>query len=176
MYLKRFKFIIELVKISEVYCVTVMHWILKENCKSHLNLCRFYLVANYAEFGFCESHLHREYSPEKWLHNTPVTGPNKSKKLTRLIALVHNIRGKVWRKNNIHGFTDKLLSVKPCRPMVLFIPTLPCILCAGAISHVSFYRICLDRLLGLCNRFSGEYKYSIWKEGVQNLYDVTYPS
>ena len=121
MYLKRFKFIIELVKISEVYCVTVMHWILKENCKSHLNLCRFYLVANYAEFGFCESHLHGEYSPEKWLHNTPVTGPNKSKKLTRLIALVHNIHGKVWRKNNIHGFTDKLLSVKPCRPMVLFI-------------------------------------------------------
>ena len=28
-------------------------------------------------------------------------GPNKSKKLTRLIAPVHNIRGKVWMKNNI---------------------------------------------------------------------------
>ena len=60
-------------------------------------------------------------------------------------------------KNNIHGFTDnKLLSVKPCRPMLLFIQTLLRILCAGAISRVSFYSICLDRLLGLCNHFSGE--------------------
>ena len=55
----------------------------------------------------------------------------------------------------MHGFTDnKLLSVKPCGPMLLFIQTLPR---AGAISRVSFYRICLDRLLGLCNHFSGEY-------------------
>ena len=61
----------------------------------------------------------------------------------------------------IHGFTDnKLLSVKPCRPMLLFIQTLPRILCAGAISRVSFYRICLDRLLGLCNHFSGELSFS----------------
>ena len=41
--------------------------------------------------------------------------------------------------------------------MLLFIQTLPRILCAGAISRVSFYRICLDRLLGLCNHFSGEF-------------------
>ena len=31
----------------------------------------------------------------------PAIGPNKSKKLTRLIATAHNIRGKVWMKNNI---------------------------------------------------------------------------
>ena len=37
---------------------------------------------------------------------TPAIGPNKFKKLTRLIAPVHNERGKVWMKNNIHGFTD----------------------------------------------------------------------
>ena len=37
----------------------------------------------------------------------PAIGPNKSKKLTRLIALAHNIHGKVWMKNNIHGFTDR---------------------------------------------------------------------
>ena len=42
---------------------------------------------------------------------TPVIGPNKFKKLTRLIAPVHNIRGKVWMKNNIHGFTDNKLIV-----------------------------------------------------------------
>ena len=36
----------------------------------------------------------------------PAIGPNKSKKLTRLISPTHNIRGKVWMKNNIHGFTD----------------------------------------------------------------------
>ena len=29
-------------------------------------------------------------------------GPNKSKKLTRLIAPVHNIPGKVWMKSIIH--------------------------------------------------------------------------
>ena len=41
-------------------------------------------------------------------------------------------------KNNTHGFTDRqLLAVKPC--MVFFIQTLPRILCAGAISHVSFF-------------------------------------
>ena len=46
---------------------------------------------------------------------TPAIGPNKSKKLTRLIAPAHNIRGKVWMKNNVHGFTaDNSLSVKPC--------------------------------------------------------------
>ena len=38
---------------------------------------------------------------------TPAIGPNKSKKLSRLIAPLHNIRGKVWMKNNIHGFTDR---------------------------------------------------------------------
>ena len=30
----------------------------------------------------------------------PAIGPNKSKKLTRLIAPAHNISGKVWMKNN----------------------------------------------------------------------------
>ena len=42
---------------------------------------------------------------------TPAIGPNKFKKLTRLIAPVHNIRSKVWMKNNIHGFTDNKLIV-----------------------------------------------------------------
>ena len=42
---------------------------------------------------------------------TPAIGPNKFKKLTRLIAPVHNIRGKVWMKNIIHGFTDNMLIV-----------------------------------------------------------------
>ena len=79
-------------------------------------------------------------SPEKLLHNriiTPAIGPNKSRKLTRLIAPAHNIRGKVWMKNNVHGYTaDNSLSVKPC--MLFFIQTLPRILCAGTISRVSF--------------------------------------
>ena len=39
----------------------------------------------------------------------PAIGPNKFKKLTRLTAPVHNIRGKVGMKNNIYGFTDKLI-------------------------------------------------------------------
>ena len=69
---------------------------------------------------------------------TPAIGPNKSKKPTRLIALAHNKGSKVWMKNNIHGFTvDNCLSVKPC--MLFFIQTLLHILCAGTISHVSFF-------------------------------------
>ena len=68
----------------------------------------------------------------------PAIGPNKSRKPTRLIALAHNKRGIVWMKNNIHGFTaDNCLFVKPC--MLFFIQTLPRILCAGAISRVSFF-------------------------------------
>ena len=35
----------------------------------------------------------------------PAIGPNKSKKLTRLISPTHNTRGKVWMKNNIHTCT-----------------------------------------------------------------------
>ena len=55
----------------------------------------------------------------------PAIGPNKSKKLTPLIALTHNIRGKVCMKNNIHRFADdNCLSEKPC--MLFFIQTLPC--------------------------------------------------
>ena len=53
------------------------------------------------------------------------------------------MRGKVWMKNiihGIHGFKDnKLLSVNMVKPCMLFlIQTLPRILCAGAISRVSF--------------------------------------
>ena len=41
-------------------------------------------------------------------------------------------------KNDIHGFTvGNCLSVKP--RMLFFIQTLPRILCAGAISRVSFF-------------------------------------
>ena len=43
-------------------------------------------------------------------------------------------------KNNKHGFTDNnLLFMKPC--MLVFIQTLPRVLCAGAISCVSFYNL-----------------------------------
>ena len=35
------------------------------------------------------------YSPEKWLHNWIATGPNKSKKLTRLTSPAHTTHGKV---------------------------------------------------------------------------------
>ena len=67
----------------------------------------------------------------------PAIGPNKSRNLTQLIVPAHNIRSKVWMKNNGHGFTDdNYLSVKPCMPFS--IQTLPRKLCAGAISHVSF--------------------------------------
>ena len=41
----------------------------------------------------------------------PAIGPNKSKKLTPLIAPPHNIRGKVWMKNNVNGSTDDKVSV-----------------------------------------------------------------
>ena len=33
--------------------------------------------------------------PEKWLHNWIATGPNKSKKLTRLTSPAHTLHGKV---------------------------------------------------------------------------------
>ena len=50
-------------------------------------------------------------------------GPNKSRKLTQLIAPAHNIRGKVWMENNTYGFTDdNCLSMKPC--VLFFIQTL----------------------------------------------------
>ena len=68
---------------------------------------------------------------------TPAIGPDKSKKLTWLIAPVHNTHGKVWMNHKMMAYTDnKLLSVKPC--MVFFIQTLPRISCTDAISHVSF--------------------------------------
>ena len=53
--------------------------------------------------------------PEKWVHNkigfiAQAIGWNKSKKLTRFMApAAHKIRGEVWMKNNIHGFTDRQL-------------------------------------------------------------------
>ena len=76
---------------------------------------------------------------------TSAIGPNKSKKLTRLIAAAHNIRGKVWIKDNIHGFTDNsclwshacCFSFKLCR-----------VYCVPALLAVWVSRICLDRLLG----------------------------
>ena len=44
---------------------------------------------------------------------TPAISPNKSKKLTWLIAPAHNIRCQVWMKNSMHCFTDNnLLSVQ----------------------------------------------------------------
>ena len=36
-----------------------------------------------------------------WISYTPAIHPNKSKKLTWCIAPSHNIRGKVWMKNNM---------------------------------------------------------------------------
>ena len=71
---------------------------------------------------------------------TPAIGPNKLKKLTRLIAPVHNIRGKVWMKNNIglHGFTDNKLIVCELPCVLSSIQTLPRRLCVGTIGRVSF--------------------------------------
>ena len=55
-------------------------------------------------------------------------------------------------------FADKCLSVNPY--MLFFIQTLPRILCAGAISRVSFFDlfgpIILEQQILLCNHFSGE--------------------
>ena len=46
---------------------------------------------------------------------TPAIGPNKSEKLTRLIAPAHNIRSKVWMKSNTPTWLHrKQQSVKPC--------------------------------------------------------------
>ena len=39
--------------------------------------------------------IKQRYSPEKWLHNWIATGPNKSKKLTRLTSPAHTTHGKV---------------------------------------------------------------------------------
>ena len=47
------------------------------------------------------------------------------------------MRGTVRMENDIHGFADgQLSSVKPC--LLFFIQTLPRILCASAMSRVSF--------------------------------------
>ena len=41
----------------------------------------------------------------------PAIGPKKPRKLTQLIATAHNIGGKVWMENNVHGLTaDNCLS------------------------------------------------------------------
>ena len=59
------------------------------------------------------------YLPEKWLYNRIYCPSNRSKQIkethTAYSAGIHNVSGKVWMKNNIHGFTDRQLSaVKPC--------------------------------------------------------------
>ena len=68
------------------------------------------------------------YSPEKWLHNRIYCPSNRSKQIQKTHTAYsagtqytrqslnekqrtwlhrHNIRGRVWMKNNIHGFTDR---------------------------------------------------------------------
>ena len=80
----------------------------------------------------------------------PAIGPNKSKKLTRLTAPVHNIRGKVWMKNNIMASqTDSYRLWIPCT--LFFIQTLPRILCASAISRVNFFDL-FGPIAGAINR------------------------
>ena len=77
--------------------------------------------------------------PERWLHNWISYPSNWSKQIqeTRTAYSADTQTGKVWMKNNVHGFTDdNCLSVKPC--MLFFIQTLPCILCVSAISRASF--------------------------------------
>ena len=66
------------------------------------------------------------------------------------LAPAHNIRGTVWMKNNINGFTDSNLFVKPC--ILFFIQTLPRILCAGVITRVSFLDL-KGRLIPSFNSF-----------------------
>ena len=53
-------------------------------------------------------------SPQMWLHNSYTSNPSKQILETYTVySAAHNIHGKVWMKDNIHGFTDnKLLSVK----------------------------------------------------------------
>ena len=52
--------------------------------------------------------------PQMWLHNSYTSNPSKQILETYTVySVAHNIYGKVWMKDNIHGFTDnKLLSVK----------------------------------------------------------------
>ena len=79
------------------------HWL--RPCLSYflsIFICRFMDTSYYI---ICMPIRRRSYVIIGFV--TPAIGPNKSKKLTRLISPTNNIRGKVWMKNNIHGFTDK---------------------------------------------------------------------
>ena len=70
---------------------------------------------------------------------TPAISPNKLKKLTRLIVPAQNIRSKIWMKNIYMASQTVTVCLTVCEAIMLFfIQTLPRLLCAGAISHVSF--------------------------------------
>ena len=80
---------------------------------------------------------------------TLVVGPNIFHRNPHSLFRWHTIQ-MAKSKEKQHGFTDdKLLSMKPCRSMVLFIQTLPRILCHNTTSCVGFYGICLDLSPGL---------------------------
>ena len=72
----------------------------------------------------------------------PAIGPNKSKKLTRLIAPVHNIRDKVWmKKKHIDPTLLQRQTVISCKAMyVVFHSNFAAYIVwlDGAISRVNF--------------------------------------
>ena len=75
-------------------------------------------MVQFVSSGFCVIRYLKHSKSIPWESDyiiglvTPAISQNKSKKRARLIAAVHNIRGKVWKKNGIHGFTvNNLLSV-----------------------------------------------------------------
>ena len=99
---------------------------------------------------------------------TPAIGPNKSKKLTQPVAPAHNIRGKVWMKNNIHGFTDNnLLSMQYESMHVVFHSNFAAYIvcrCYKLWEFLGFvWTDCWGKKIQWCNHFSGELRQVTWK-------------
>ena len=80
------------------------------------------------------------YSPEKWLHNRIYCPSNRSKQIqethTAYSSGTQYTRQSLNEKNHAWLHRWYCLSVEPC--ILFFIQTLPRILCAGAVSRVSF--------------------------------------
>ena len=92
---------------------------------------------------------------------TPAIGPNKSRKLTRLIAPAHNSRGKVWMKNNINRpMASQTMAV--CKAM-----------------HVFLFKLCRVGVYIVCRRdkpckFPGFVWTDCW--GNKSYYVITSPA
>ena len=106
----------------------------------YIFLCKF----NYGYHNHLHQYLPSEtYFSHKIWHRLwekyELSCEPKSPKV-RKIGLHTLYTAKFWMKNNIPGFTDiNLLSVQPC--MLFFIQTWQGILCAGAVSPVSFLHL-----------------------------------